>query len=379
MNMPDIMPMPTLYKKTSTGAIQEWTIRTEDNVIVTTYGQHGGKMQTARDVITEGKNHGKKNATDPSEQARLETISQWEKKKKKGYVESVAAASAGEVDALVEGGIFPMLAKTYADHGDKMVYPAYVQPKLDGHRCIAVKQGEKVTLWSRTRKRITGVPHIERALESLLVGHPDVNLDGELYNHDYRDNFEDLTSFIRQEVPVPGHEAVQYHIYDIVDETKTFEERQVALSGLRDAVYHPPAIRYVTTLRVSSEEEMYDTYTTFRTQGYEGLMVRSATGKYKINGRSADLLKVKEFVDTEFEVIGVTEGRGKMAGKAMFTCRMTDGGEFECKMKGSLDALRQYIEHPDRAIGRQLTVQYQGLTKYGKPRFPVGVRFRQDV
>lgn len=103
---------PTLYKLTSTKAVQQWTISVDDTTITTTYGQVGGAMLTTSDTVTEGKNLGKKNATTPAQQAIAEAKAKWEKQRKKGYVEDVVAATAGKVDDVIEGGVLPMLAKT---------------------------------------------------------------------------------------------------------------------------------------------------------------------------------------------------------------------------------------------------------------------------
>lgn len=366
------MNFPTLYKKTSTGADQFWKIWTENNTIVTEYGQVGGKVQTSRDTISEGKNIGKANETTPVQQAESEAQSHWEKKKKsKGYVESLTAARAGEVDALVEGGINPMLAHRFDEQGHKIVYPAFVQPKLDGHRCIAVVKDGVCTLWSRTRKPITSVPHIIEAVEEL--GHDNIVLDGELYNHAYKTNFEELTSLIRSAEPKPGHKAVQYHVYDVVND-KPFRERTASLKASRSKY-----IQVVETYQVESEEDMMDKFDGFVKMGYEGLMVRNAESKY-VNKRSYDLQKVKEFLDSEFEVVGVEEGRGKLAGHGIFVCKVNGGlNYFRAKMVGELDNLRDFYENPKKYIGRMLTVKYQGFSNDGIPRFPVAVRFREDV
>lgn len=366
--------LPTLYKRTSTGAIQSWRIDVEDSTIIATYGRHGGKQMQTRDVVTEGKNVGRCNETTPAQQAEAEAASQWERKSKKGYVQTVDEAARGAVDAqFITGGVEPMLAQSYAKHGHKIVWPAFVQPKLDGHRCIAVVQDHEVTLWSRTRKPITGVPHIAAALADL----EDCVLDGELYHHDYRDNFEDLTSFIRSAVPKPGHEVVQYHVYDAVTgEPFSYRTERVAQACVD---VNDRAVVFVSTLRVADADEAAEAFAQFVDQGYEGAILRNAASHY-VGKRSFDLQKVKEFDDAEFEVIGVEAGRGRMADKAIFVCRTVDGTEFQVKMKGTLDSLRQYLADPSLAIGRQLTIQFQGYTGAAKvPRFPIGLRLREDV
>ena len=132
---------PTLFKKTSTGADQCWSIEAVGNTIISRWGQVGGAQQSTTDTISEGKNGGRANATTPEEQAMLEAQAQWQRKLKRGYVQDLASAQAGKVDAVIEGGIFPMLSHKFRDHGSKILYPAYAQPKLDGHRCIAMASG----------------------------------------------------------------------------------------------------------------------------------------------------------------------------------------------------------------------------------------------
>lgn len=369
--------MPKLYKKTSTGKIQTWQISTAGNEITTTYGLQLGKKQVAREVIAEGKNIGKSNETSPEQQAELEARAQWEQKVKKGYVQTIDDADAGKIDTnFITGGIEPMLAHKYEDQGHKIKYPAYVQPKLDGHRCIAIIQDGTCTLWSRTRKPITGVPHIARELEKVFGSWGNLVLDGELYNHDYRENFEELTSFIRQVTPKPGHEVVQYWIYDMIND-QPFKTRYDQLRHMTHE-HIPGIITIVPSFNVEDQEDVLNTFPAYLENGYEGLMIRNKDGAYK-NKRSYDLQKVKVMADDEFEVTDVTEGKGKMAGKAMFHVKTKDGKEFRVKMVGKLDDLSHYLDHKEDYIGEMLTVKYQNLSADGIPRFPIALRFREDV
>lgn len=369
------MKLPKLYKISSVGARQEWEISTDASQIITRWGQVGGKIQETVDIIREGKNIGKSNETTALMQAEDEAKSQWEKKLKKGYVTSLKSAEAGEVDDVITGGIEPMLAKRFDEQGDKITYPAFVQPKFDGHRCIAMVDGKGMcTLWSRTRKPITGLPHIIKAIEELKL--KSINLDGELYNHDYKHKFEELTSFIRNPKPKEGHEVVEYHVYDVADNDREYHRRNDLLN-----IYLPnksPLVR-VKTVLVHDEDELMVEFEGFIKKGYEGAMVRNMNGKY-VNKRSLDLQKIKEFQDAEFEIVDVEEGRGKLAGKAIFICINKLGTKFKAKLKGDQDELAKYWKNPSLVIGRLLTVQFQGMTgKNGVPRFPVGLRFREDV
>ena len=379
---------PTLYKKTSTGAVQFWEIacyaESGNNgntigAIYTRYGQlNTSSPQETKDVISEGKNIGKINETTAYEQAEAETLAKWQKQLKKGYVESIEAAQAGEVNDIIEGGVVPMLAHKFSQHGHKIKYPAWAQPKLDGIRCIAIVENGKCTLWSRTRKPITSMPHIVAEIESIGFLQKTV-LDGELYNHKLKSDFEKIVSTVRKENPEEGYLNVQYHIYDAVQD-QDFNGRTMFLKSLfgihEESHGEFKYLKCVQTIEISNEEELMDAFGLFCSQGYEGAMVRNGQGPY-VNKRSYDLLKVKEFLDDEFDIIGIEEGRGKLAGHVgSFVCKTADGKEFLAKMKGETQKLREYFEDHSLWQNKKLTVQYQGLTSYNIPRFPVGVAIR---
>lgn len=372
--------LPKLFKKTTTGAIQEWTVSVDEingiPTIINRFGQVGGKIQYSHEQVLSGKNAGRANATTPMEQAESQAKSRWEKQLKKGYVQNIEDAQAGVVDAIIEGGIAPMLAHKFSEQGHKIKYPALAQPKLDGHRCTSqIGSDNVVTLWSRTRKPITSMPHI---IDVLARKCNLARLDGELYNHDYHNKFEELSSFIRQEEPMEGCEVVQYHVYDFPDPKATNKERNELLQLYKENFEGTP-VHIVETLVVNDENELMDAFEHFLAEGYEGCIVRNMDGLY-VNKRSYDLLKIKEFDDSEFKIVGVKVGtKGSMAGKAVFTCEIPNLGTFDCKMKGSLDELKKYADDPSLVIGKILTVKYQGYTKYGFPRFPVGLRFREDL
>lgn len=270
-----------------------------------------------------------------------------------------------------------MLAHRYDKHADKITFPCYAQPKLDGHRCLAMidKKG-KCTLWSRTRKPILSMPHIVRALED--SGLVNVTLDGELYNHAYREKFEILTSLIRASKPKEDCRMVGYHVYDYVHETVGFGVRATWLKDVMGRFLHTP-VWPVETKLCPDPTEMVGMFHGYLVEGYEGLMARNLEGAYK-HGRSYDLQKVKVMQDAEFEITGVKEGRGKLKGHGIFTCKTSAGTEFDVKMAGEIEKLLKYFELPREYIGQMLTVQYQDITgANGVPRFPVGLRLREGV
>lgn len=380
-----IKEFPKLYKKTSTGAIQEWQVWVYilDNMptIINIYGQLDGKLMESGETVTSGKNIGRSNETSALEQAIAQAQSRWEKQLKKGYVETIEDAQAGKIDALIEGGIFPMLAHKFNEQGHKIKYPALAQPKLDGHRCTSQFDDGVVSLWSRTRKPIMSMPHICKALEASAIAD---RFDGELYNHEYHNKFEELSSYIRQEEPMPGCEIVQYHVYDFPHSTMTNGDRNALLQNFK-VLFEGTAVHIVETLVVNDEVELMEAFDHFIAEGYEGCMVRNMDGLY-VNKRSYDLLKIKEFDDREFEVIGIKIGtKGNMAGKAIFICDVPelhgkcDDPTFDVVIKGTMEDRQKYADNHELSVGKMLTVKFQGYTKYGFPRFPVGLRFREDI
>jgi DNA ligase 1 len=373
---------PTLFKTNSNGSTQQWTIgvivdpTTSGVYIQKEYGQVGGKLQVSDPDWIKGKNVGKANETTDYDQAVLEAQAQWTKKKTggKGYVESTEDAAAGKVDELVKGGVNPMLAHSFAKQGHKIVYPAAAQPKLDGIRCEA--NCVDASLWTRTRKPIVSMVHIQEAVLRACVEGSDTSiyLDGELYNHDYKDKFEEIVSLVRPEYVKPGASVVQYHMYDIVM-PGTFKERfDFLVENFGDLPATSP-LKLVETVIVNNESELMEAFEHFVAEGYEGAIVRNLFSPYE-QKRSYNLQKIKEFDDAEFRIVGIEEGRGKMAGLAIFECETQKGVTFMVKMKGSLEALRKYVDDPSLAFHKYLTVQYQGLTNGGVPRFPVGLSIR---
>lgn len=374
---------PILFKKTSKkNAIQYWKISVEhklsDSIVKTEYGQVGTlSPQETHDLVSFGKNIGKSNETTRQQQAELEALYKWEKQKKKGYVEKIDDAASGKIDALITGGILPMLAQSYDKHSSKIKFPCYVQPKLDGHRCIAIIQNSKCSLWSRTRKPITSVPHIIKELENNFIN---CILDGELYNNEFKDNFEYISHLVRQENPDIKHTDIQYHIYDVV-KSDSFKNRYF-INYYKHPIFD--TLKYcklVDTRLILHPDQIKYFFDIYKDMGYEGLILRNENGIYE-NKRSYNLQKLKEFEDSEFKVIDIIEGKGKLRGHVgSFTCQDPISGEtFDVKMSGDTDKLKEYFNNDKLWRDKILTVQFQGRTgKKGVPRFPIGLRFREDI
>ncbi len=373
------MKLSKLYKLTSLGAIEEWEIWTEKNVIHVQHGQQDGKKQHVTDTIKEGKNIGRSNETTPIEQAELEAKAKWTRKLDKDYRKTEAELKKMKKEKTASaGGYLPMLAHKYKDQKKKMPFPCYVQPKLDGLRCIATCNGG-VKLWFRSGKPITTMSHIVKELKKIMK--PGEIFDGELFTT--KTDFNKICGAIRRDKHMKEEKAllVEYHIYDAprVEEYREGASFDNRMFRLRNRFFKSP-LNLVTTIKVKDEEEAMEMYAEYMEQGYEGIMFRHLGGEYE-QKRSYTLLKYKEFQSAEWTIIGVEEGRGLLSGcVGAFILDAGNGKTFKAKLKGKdvTNLLRTYFKNPKSYMGKKLEVIYQDITD-GIPRFPVGKCVREDL
>lgn len=363
--------MPVLYKRTSTGAIQEWQIEVDGDKYRTISGQQNGQKVTSKWTVAKGKNVGRSNETSPEEQAQLEADAKYTKKLAQGgYHESV--------DEIDNAKFYkPMLAKSFDDRPVTDFRNVWSQPKLDGVRCIANAEG----LWTRQGKPIDAVPHIHEALATVFKVNPQAVLDGELYADKLSDDFNKIISLVRKKNPSEAHKAeaagvVQYHIYDFPSIEGTFPERLAGLREVHDMT--EDCIVLVESTIVEHEEHLNDLYSGYMMAGYEGQMVRLGDSYYE-QKRSASLLKRKQFQDEEFTIISINEGIGNRSGIAgNITYELGDGRVFNSSIKGTHEYCKTLLEEADKYPGGQGTVRFQEYTPDGIPRFPVTVALYPD-
>lgn len=378
------MQMPRLdrlFKRTATGAIQVWEIEVEPNKgrYRTISGQLDGQKVTSEWTVAKPKNAGRANATTPQEQALLEAQAEWEKKQRDGYTLTIAEAKNATI-------FKPMLAEHYnraEDNGRRKQAALeaasdgklFSQPKLDGVRFLAQASGAM----SRANRPIVAVPHVLEALRPTFRVHPNLILDGELYNHDLRDDFNKIVSLVRKSKPRPQDLAesamkVKYFIYDCYlpsDPLLTYSQRQ---DLLWDAVgdRHPEGavIAVVPTVYVNNEVEIDQAYLGYLGHGYEGQMLR-IDGPYETK-RSGYLLKRKEHDDGEYEVVFIGEGEGNRSGQAGYAIvrDKMSGVEFRANITGELALRLELLREAERFIGGDVTVRHNGRTPDGIPRFP---------
>ena len=268
--------------------------------------------------------------------------------------------------------IKPMLAHKFDESRVDWSQPVYIQAKLDGVRCLFTKDGA----YSRTGKHFKNLAHIELALIPFFKQNPDVILDGELYNHKLKNDFEKIISLVRKQKPtaddrLDAQHLVQFHVYDYFDGVKydSYKTRmqQLVMSDIYDA-----QIKYVPAKLVDSYNYARDIHAEFLDQGYEGSIIR-LDGLYK-HGRSYDLMKFKDFSDTEATIIGYEAGKGKRQGTlGKFIMLDDEGVQFGCPPgKGySYKDLAVMLDNVHDYIGQRATFTYFQRTQAGSYRHPL--------
>jgi DNA ligase-1 len=358
------MKLQTIYKKTKTGATQEWTIEIEGNKYRTHSGQVGGAITTNEWTVVYGKNTGKANGTTDEEQALKEAEAKRTKKLESGYFEDVNNIDTKQY-------FEPMLAAKWEDYKDKIQYPIYSQAKLDGIRCILTKDG----MFSRNGKPIISAPHIFDSVKPLFETNPDLIFDGELYADKFANDFNKIVSLVKKTKPTAddlkeSKELIEYHIYDLPSSNKNFIHRAYDLAILFEtrSELHPHC-RIVETYKVPSEDVVTELYEKYVEEGYEGQMLR-LDSKYE-NKRSKSLLKHKSFVDEEYQILDIVEGEGNRSGTAGYMVFNTgEGKRFKSNIKGTWEETAEMLKNKKELIGKQATIKYFNLTPDGIPRFP---------
>ncbi len=328
--------------------------------------QEGSKKQESTPVHVNGKNAGRSNATDDEAQARFEFDSIVKKQRDKGYSED------GSADHIPTK---PMLANKYKDKKKHVVYPCYVQPKLDGFRML--KEGDGAEAWTRG-----GKAHVQQCVEHLMWDSEGHMVDGELilppFVVDGKQKFHPLqhTAAAAKKFNPDTSPTLLYCVYDIVAPDKSFSERSELLAQL--AMDASDQVVVVETILVNNEDEMLAAHSHFVSEGYEGTIIRSGEGGYEIGHRSNTLLKLKDFFDGEFRIVGAKEGKGSFEGKCCFICVTDEGKEFSVNPEGTMEHRAHLWETREEHMGKWLTVKYYSVTDDGKPSHATGIDFREQ-
>ena len=269
----------------------------------------------------------------------------------------------------------PMLAYPVSDKPINYNDKVFMQPKLDGVRCVIQYDNSEVKAYSRTGKEWKNIDHILFNLKPWFALNPNVILDGELYNHDLRNDFETIISLVRRQKPddidmLESRDMVQFHCYDIIHpDNNVFQDRS---SFIKNCLPESYCVKHVSTHLIFREDDAKVYHNRNLNKGYEGSIVR--TNDVYQNKRSHSLRKFKDFHDAEAQIIGYETGAGKREGTlGKFIMQDDNGIQFGCPPgKGfTYKDMADMLNNINDYIGETATFTYFERTKAGSYRHPL--------
>ena len=360
-----------IYKKDSKDKIRYIKLFTSGNKLIQQAGILGSEKYTEHIRECKAKNIGKSNETTPEEQAIKELEAKVKDKLQKEYFKTIEEAKNNIV-------IGAMLAKVYDKEKHKINWNSkdiFIQPKLDGVRCIAFKRGSDIKLMSRDYKPIKNMDHIIHKLQFL----PDGIYDGELYIHglSFQNIFSLISKYRKGET-----EKIQYHIYDIIDTIKSFKDRFIipTYKGgyLKNIINENSIIRFVKCGLIKEENDILPITRTFVYTGYEGSIIRHGDNAYETNKRSSSLLKCKFFDDMICSLIDVLPSeRNPLIGVPVlsyFNKATQKDYKFNSNIKCTVKEKMELLRNKENYIGKKVNLRYFGLTDGFIPRMPVVIQ-----
>ncbi len=357
---------PDLFVKTAAGTINFWQIWTEGPMVHTRWGAMGTDKPLTDSYEAVGKNLFRSNETTPEQQAELEAQAKFDKQLRLKYLPTIEEATSNL-------NIKPMRAYSLDEKRQKKLkWPITVQPKYNGVRCMAYNLPDgTVRLMSRGGKDYT-LPHVQSVLQGRIPA--GWCLDGELYVH--RTSLQTIRHYI--ETPTDHTLKVKLFCYDMTPLPTTDLPWQARHAQLRQW-FLKNGDNGVAVMSVSADASSMDDIERLHTfwveDGFEGVMLRTQEGVYKLAAKSTELLKYKKFQDAEFEVVKWSVGKD---GVIVFGCIQEDGKLFEVRPMGNEEERAQLLKLADDCVGKKLTVKFQERSNDNIPIFPVGVAFRPD-
>jgi DNA ligase-1 len=356
----------TLYKVDSKGKIRTFCVEVQDDRYRMITGLEDGKQVESKWTTCIAKNVGRSNATTPMEQADLEAQARFTKKLGEHYYRTREEALATP-DSFFKVMLATEIDKVKPQPG----YPMIADPKLDGMRLV---ENFSYSL-SRRGKPVPAAQWVHSELMPFLSRNPTITLDGELYNHDFKEDFNSLMSIARRdkmnaEQAKRAETQLQYHIYDIFDSDypdMTAIDRKKKLDSLG---INSDRIHIVDWDIITCSEDLEAIKGSHLTDGYEGTIVRNYDSKYE-QKRSKNLLKIKQFITEEYSITDITSGSGNrsdIAGRVLVDVRGVSVG---CGIRGSWEYCRDLLDRKDDFVGKKATIRHFGKTEDGSLRFPI--------
>ena len=365
--------LPTLYKKTKTGAIQVCSISILADTYTVTFGKLNGKMQH-KTTTCKPKNVGKINETTGSQQALAEANSKHKSKLDEGY------SLNQEPDSEVQ---LPMKVKTYQDCKHLLDWEdgVTVSPKLNGVNGEFKLVNGELKLFSRGGLEYPMLEHLKPTTLTVLKKSGETSINVELYKHGW--HLQDITAAVKAFKP-DTHEfptsEIEAHIFEVPSRTNSYIHTMTKIHAITSAMEDSNDQRGLRTqvsviayYEVTSEADIDNWFNKVIKYNYEGLIVRNNRCKYKYNERSSDVFKYKKALDAEYQVVNYNIDKNR---HAVYVCTTLNGKEFSVKRKGTNEERLLDASNATNNIGKFLTVEYETLSKDSIPLKPVGLNFR---
>ncbi len=346
----------TLYKN-HLNNIGTWSIWFEGNTIFIEHASViGGSAVRHIELVSEGKQ-----SRTLQQQVVSRIKSRINKQLDKGYVKTYDEALKPPTNAM--NMIQPMLAQPFK-RVLSISNTMYVQPKLDGHRCLITRQNGKMLAYSRQGKSIDTIDHILNNID-IPEG---TTLDGELYVHG--EKLQTIASWSKRLQDLS--KKLEYHVYDMVSDEK-FSDRLWQLNTFNFGA----GICRVYTEEINPYEiDLTNLLKHTLNAGYEGLILRDDKTGYQAGRRSKSLIKLKQTADAEFKVVDIKPSK---TGWAVLTCITDEGREFGVSAPGTHEQKTHVLQEPNKYLERYVTVEFSQLTKDNIPFHPVAIRWRDDL
>lgn len=391
----------TLYKRDKNDRIRFWTIKHNDVSYWTISGIYpDGKPVFTAPTFVEQKNIGKANETSLEEQVLKEVESKITYQIDHGFTREIPEENEKRFDVSLAAKYIDRKAK------NKLEFPYIYQQKLDGIRCfLSCEKGDdeffgdsfkSIKLSSRGQKEFKSVEHLKNdpVVNAIFDEFPDIILDGELYNHELKSDFNRICSLVKKTKPTAedleeSAEKIYFNCFDCYfkdsPELRFMERNNKLINFVRSKFDTAVSTRFtfVTSDGISltggenkslnDESEVEEKIVQYIDQGFEGIMLKRDVPYFF--GRSNDLLKYKFFKDAEYKIVDFEEGKGNLAGiAASVVCVADNGTEFRAGVTGTQDYARTLFKNKENYIGMLATIKYQELTpvqdgKGGVPRF----------
>ncbi len=375
-----VMYEQTLYKGKgywSIKAVEDYTggVGAETGYLIAYATTENGKVKEKFNA-TKGKNKGRSNATTAATQAVLEAKARVDKQRDRGYVDTREEASEGVTNQL--GKKLPQLSQPIKKFKGEVDWTtAFLQPKFDGHRTLCDE-----FIYTRGGEQ-ANVAHIQAAIDAQPTLKA-LHLDGELYVHGVHLN--NIGSLISR--PQPESQRLEYWLYDIVSEA-AFEDRirilQQAFAACKDLDIR---IQLSPTHKVTSMAQAQELHDQWVAQGYEGSILKWGEEGYQDGKRSNYSIKLKDFDDAEFKIVGITYGTPNPGGLHNpnwiyefhpFGDTSNPVQRAEVLAYGTHAEKHQQGLEAEKRFGQYATLSFFGYTSKGTPNIATMLSWREDL